>query len=73
MSKEMTNEQLGDQVKAAVKDAGVTGILALAEHADLSNPRTSKVWHGFKGAKIGDYITVMHSLGYRLEFVKRGA
>ena len=71
--REMTSQELSDQVRAAMLENGVTGMIALSDRTGLSRPKTSNVWHGVKTAKIGDFITTMHNLGYDLEFVKRGA
>lgn len=71
MTKEISNEEISKMVKQAMKDKGVTGIIKLSEHAGISAPKASKVVRGVKEAKLGDYVTALHSLGYDIQFVKR--
>lgn len=71
MTKEISNDKISNMVKAAMEANDIGGIVKLADHAGISNPRASKVVRGVKDSKFGDYVTVLHSLGYDIEFVKR--
>ena len=62
---------LGDLIKLKVQKAaelqGIGGVLALAEHCDLSYERTVRVWKGDTSAKIADVIRVLKSVNLKLE------
>lgn len=61
---------LEEKVKEAALEHEITGVLAMAEYADLSYERTVRVWKGDESAKLADVRQVLNSLGYDLEVIK---
>ena len=61
---------LEEKVKEAASQHEITGVLAMAEYANLSYERTVRVWKGDESAKLADVRQVLNSIGYDLKVVK---
>lgn len=57
---------LSEAVQEAARSKNIGGVVAMADHCNLSYERTVRVWKGDHSAKIADVITVLSSVGLKL-------